>query len=66
MILSIVAATSLAEQFYERHKSGNMRTLVVTNQYPSWLVELPAMTFCHPSLVAMQRVNQYLDTHKNM
>lgn len=60
MITSIVAAGELANKFYERHESANMRTTVVTNQYPSLKVAFPAVTLCQGNLVSIQRLSLYL------
>lgn len=64
--LSIVAACQLANQFYQKHEMANMRTLVLTNQYPSWRLKLPAVTFCHSDVAVNHRLTAFLATRKHM
>ncbi|XP_043273651.1 sodium channel protein Nach-like [Venturia canescens] len=64
--LSIIAASQLAKEFYEKHESANMRTLVITNQYPSWQLGLPAITFCHSDVAAKHRLVSSAFTKKHI
>ncbi|XP_063978472.1 sodium channel protein Nach-like isoform X2 [Diachasmimorpha longicaudata] len=65
IILSVMAAGVLAQKFYYRHKQANMRTLVVSNQYPTWKIPLPAITICHPTVASTSRLNKYIsEGHK--
>ncbi|XP_015118201.1 sodium channel protein Nach [Diachasma alloeum] len=60
IILSVIAAGALAQKFYYRHKQANMRTLVISNQYPAWKIPLPAITICHPTVASANRLNKYM------
>ncbi|XP_074103568.1 sodium channel protein Nach-like [Cotesia typhae] len=62
IILSVISATQLAQKFYIRHKAANMRTLVISNQYPSWYFSFPAITYCHSTIASLHRIEEALTT----
>ncbi|XP_011305624.1 sodium channel protein Nach-like isoform X2 [Fopius arisanus] len=66
IILSVIAAGILAQKFYYRHKQGNMRTLVISNQYPSWKIPLPAVTICQSTVASADRLNKYMRESKKL
>ncbi|XP_011305739.1 sodium channel protein Nach-like [Fopius arisanus] len=59
VVLSMISAGMLAQKFYHRHKEATMRTLIVTNHYPSHKIPLPAVTICHPTIVSTRKLEQY-------
>ncbi|KAF7995235.1 hypothetical protein HCN44_004707 [Aphidius gifuensis] len=65
LVVSILSAVLLANQFYTRHQEANMRTLVIDNQYPAWKIPIPAITICHPNIVSRSRVQDFLSSNKN-
>ena len=66
VVISLVSAGELANKFYERHESANMRTTVVTNQFPSLKLAIPAVTFCQGNLVSVERLQPFLDMRKRL
>ncbi|XP_016838599.1 sodium channel protein Nach-like isoform X2 [Nasonia vitripennis] len=66
VIISLVCSGQLANQFYERHKSANRRTTVVTNQFPSLKLAIPAVTLCQGHLVSAERLRPFLTMQKRL
>ncbi|KAL7305476.1 hypothetical protein TKK_0002213 [Trichogramma kaykai] len=56
VVISLVASSELANKFYKRHESANMRTTVVSNQFPSLRIAIPAFTICQGYLVSAERL----------
>ncbi|KAJ8669605.1 hypothetical protein QAD02_000864 [Eretmocerus hayati] len=64
--LSVVCATLLANKFYMKHKLASMRTTIVSNQYPSAKLAIPAVTLCEGNLVSRERLALFLNGKKRL
>ncbi|KAK2582759.1 hypothetical protein KPH14_005026 [Odynerus spinipes] len=63
---SFCAAGKLAFLFYNRHQSASMSTLIVSPQFPTKMIPLPAVTLCHGSIAAIQKVLPYLTSQERI
>ncbi|XP_066596816.1 sodium channel protein Nach-like [Prorops nasuta] len=66
MILSLSAAGILAHKFYDKHRSASMSTLVISDQFPTEKLLLPAVTLCHGSIAVVQKVLAFFNSQKRI
>lgn len=66
LLLLLGFATVLANYFYKRHQSIRVKTVIMDAQYPTAMMELPALTLCHSSLAMRHKLLAYLTSPKRM
>ncbi|XP_014470576.1 PREDICTED: sodium channel protein Nach-like [Dinoponera quadriceps] len=66
LLVSFLAAGRMASLFYERHQSASMSTLVISTQYSTSMLELPAITLCHGGIAMTHKVVPYLTSQKRI
>nr|XP_050857735.1 sodium channel protein Nach-like [Vespula vulgaris] len=64
--LSFLTAAKLAMLFYNRHQLANMSTLIISSQFPTKIIPLPAVTLCHGNIAAIQKVLSYLTSRERI
>ncbi|XP_023248582.1 sodium channel protein Nach-like [Copidosoma floridanum] len=66
VLISFALAVGLSGKFYDRHESANMRTTVVTSQYPSLKLPVPSITICQGNLVDNRRLEPFINREKRL
>nr|XP_012228652.1 PREDICTED: uncharacterized protein LOC105675804 [Linepithema humile] len=66
LLLSFFAAGRLTCLLYYRHQIGSINTFVITTQYSTSMLELPALTLCHGGIAMAHKMNPFLTSQKRM
>ncbi|XP_067215547.1 sodium channel protein Nach-like [Linepithema humile] len=66
LLLSFFAAGRLTCLLYYRHQIGSINTFVITTQYSTSMLELPALTLCHGGIAMAHKMNPFLTSQKRI